>query len=149
MSFTIHPESAPVLTDRIAFWDWPTRIDRKEVYIDQILQAVCGRGWVDEEDRHWLHLCLEEVVLNAMLHGNEGDPDLRVRVGIYRDEGDWVILIRDQGRGFTPSAVPDVNDPESLLLEHGRGILLMGEWLDQLCYYAGGSVACLRRRIIT
>jgi hypothetical protein len=32
------------------------------------------------------------------------------------------------------------------MLEHGRGIRIMQEWLDELIYYHGGSFAWLARR---
>jgi anti-sigma regulatory factor (Ser/Thr protein kinase) len=84
-------------------------------------------------------------VVNAMVHGNEGDPGLTIDLRVAVDDQRWSVTVADRGSGFTADQVPDVSDPESLLLEHGRGIRLLGEWLDELTYYRGGSVAYLTR----
>jgi serine/threonine-protein kinase RsbW len=98
------------------------------------------------EDRTWLYLCFDEVLVNAMLHGNEGDPRLEVAIALRADEQRWVVTIADEGEGFSETAVPDQAQAESLVLEHGRGIRLMQEFLDELTYYRGGSLAWLARR---
>ena len=108
--------------------------------------VLINRGWVAEDDRAWLYLCFDEVVVNAMLHGNEGDPRLEIELTVRVDEFRWVVTVSDQGDGFVEAAIPDESQPESLLLEHGRGIRLMQEWLDELTYYHHGSLAWMSRR---
>jgi serine/threonine-protein kinase RsbW len=125
---------------------WPSRLDLKQQIMDEIVDLLIGRGWVVEDDRAWLYLCFDEVVVNAMLHGNEGDPRLEVEIGVRVDEARWVVTVADQGDGFSESAIPDQSQPESLMLEHGRGIRIMQEWLDELAYYRGGSLAWLSRQ---
>jgi serine/threonine-protein kinase RsbW len=126
---------------------YPSRIDRKQAIIDEVAAVLVERHWVTGEDLHWLNLCLDEVVVNAMLHGNEGDPDLDMGIALYEDGGRWVLIVTDQGEGFAADTLPDLDDPQSLLLEHGRGIRIMCEWLDELSYYRGGAAAVLIRRI--
>jgi anti-sigma regulatory factor (Ser/Thr protein kinase) len=69
-----------------------------------------------------------------------------VTAGLWIADGSWTFRISDRGTGFRPDQVPDPNDPDSLLLEHGRGIRIMLDWLDELTYYHGGSTAHLCRR---
>lgn len=125
---------------------WPSRLDAKQAALDGLAELLVGRGWVTEEDRPWLALCLDEAVTNAMLHGNEGDPRLDVEVAVALEPERWHLAISDQGHGFTPDAVPDPNDPASLLLEHGRGIRLMREWLESLTYWRNGATVVLSRK---
>ncbi len=142
---TILPGPPPALPRAVLERAWPSRIDLKQQIMDEIVELLIGRGWVVEDDRAWLYLCFDEVVVNAMLHGNEGDPRLEVELCVRVDEQRWVVTVADQGEGFSESAVPDPSQPESLLLEHGRGIRIMQEWLDELTYYRGGSLAWLAR----
>lgn len=135
------PASPPVVFER----SWPSRIDLKQEIIDQVVEQLLTRGWVTEDDRTWLYLCFDEVLVNAMLHGNEGDPRLEVTIALRADEQRWIVTIADQGEGFSETAVPDQAQAESLVLEHGRGIRLMQEFLDELTYYRGGSLAWLAR----
>ena len=141
--FPGHPPAVPpVLLERC----WPSRIDLKQQIMDDIVDLLIKRGWVAEDDRAWLYLCFDEVVVNAMLHGNEGDPRLEIELTVRVDDLRWVVTVSDQGDGFVEAAIPDESQPESLLLEHGRGIRLMQEWLDELTYYHHGSLAWMSRR---
>lgn len=142
----VHPGEPPACGPVVFARSWPSRVDRKQDYLDELADALIGRGWVAAADREWLGLCLDEVLVNAMLHGNEGDPRLPIEVALHDAGAQWVLLVADRGEGFRPGDVPDIEDPESLLLEHGRGIRIMGEWLDRLAYYRGGSTALLARR---
>ena len=124
----------------------PSRPDCKTELIASILVELSEYlTWVPDDDCHWLELILEEVVVNAMVHGNQGDPTLTINCELYDGGTDWILLITDQGEGFTLDQVPDPDDEQSLLLEHGRGILLMSEWLDELSYFLEGRCAWLSR----
>jgi serine/threonine-protein kinase RsbW len=135
------PDTPPIVYERT----WPSRIDLKQEIMDEVVELLIGKGWVIDDDRAWLYLCFDEVVVNAMLHGNEGDPRLEVTLTVRADHSRWVVTVADQGEGFSVAAIPDENQPESLMLEHGRGIRIMQEWLDELRYYRGGSLAWLAR----
>jgi serine/threonine-protein kinase RsbW len=135
------PRAGEVLLER----SFPSRLDLKQEALDAIAATLIARGMVVEDDRTWLVLCLDEAVVNAMVHGNEGDPGLPVEVRVAADDQRWTITVSDQGAGFSAEQVPDAADPESLLLEHGRGIRLLSEWLDELTYYRGGATCFLAR----
>ena len=135
----------PALPPTVFERSWPSRMDLKQEIMDEVVELLIGKGWVAEDDRAWLYLCFDEAVVNAMLHGNEGDPRLEVVLSVRVDERHWVVTVADQGDGFSEAAIPDQSQPESLLLEHGRGICIMQEWLDELTYYHGGSLAWLAR----
>lgn len=126
--------------------EFQSRIDRKQAIVDAVANVILSKGWVGGEDSHWLFLCIDEAVVNAMLHGNEGDPTLMITVSIYADDDKWSVIISDQGEGFKAEVVPDVDDPKSLLLEHGRGIHIMKQWLDDLTYYRNGSCVYMARK---
>jgi serine/threonine-protein kinase RsbW len=136
------PSTPAVVFER----SWPSRIDLKQEMMDEVVDLLITKGWVAEDDRAWLYLCFDEVLVNAMLHGNEGDPRLQVTLGVRADARHWVVTVADQGEGFSETAIPDPSRSESLMLEHGRGIRIMQEWLDELTYYRGGTMAWLARR---
>jgi serine/threonine-protein kinase RsbW len=144
---TILPDEPPQAGECLFSRSYPTRLERKQDIIDELSQVIFTHGLVVEEDRHWLQLCLDEAVVNAMLHGNEGDPALSITIAIHRDQGRWGMMVSDEGCGFDSSSVPDCEDPESLLLEHGRGIHIMKSWFENLTYYRNGSCALMWRTI--
>ncbi|MFM2089597.1 MAG: hypothetical protein RLZZ127_86 [Planctomycetota bacterium] len=125
---------------------WPARAEEAPQRAAEAAAAIMAAGPVAADDEPWLRLCMDEVVVNAIIHGNDADPDLEVRADLWIREGGWAFRIADRGTGFAPEQVPDPADPRSLLLEHGRGIRIMLDWLDELIYYHGGSTAHLARR---
>lgn len=138
------PPSLPTVLWQCAI---PSTIARKQGVIDEILAVMRFNQLLDSDDEHWLALCLDEALVNAILHGNEADETVPVTIAVGRDGGRWLVRIDDQGCGFTPHDVPDQDDSESLLLEHGRGIRLMREWLDELRYYRNGATIVMGRHI--
>ena len=109
-------------------------------------------------------IALEEAMLNACLHGNlELDSSLRERDGdrfeMMADERSslppWIhrfvyvsvsvtqhgvrIVVRDEGKGFDPALLPDPTDSENLLKPHGRGVMLMKLFLDEVSWNACGN----------
>jgi serine/threonine-protein kinase RsbW len=142
----ILPGAPPALAHCMFRRSWPSRIDLKQEIMDVLAEQLISRGWVAEADRHWIYLCLDEALVNAMLHGNEGDPALAIEVALLGDDARWALMIDDQGTGFSAANVPDHEQPQSLMLEHGRGIRIMQEWLDELVYYRNGACAWLSRR---
>jgi len=145
--WSVQPGPAPCLGEVILHRQWPSRLDVKDEIIAVLSAALLDRGWVLSDDEPWLALCLDEVVVNAMLHGNEGDPYLTIDVHLFQHQDRWCLHVADHGEGFSPAQVPDSEDPDSLLLEHGRGIRIMSEWLDRLTFYRNGATAVLERRI--
>ena len=125
---------------------FPSRLDLKQSAIEAVADVLTKEGWVTTEDRPWLVLCLDEAITNAMLHGNEGDPQLPIEIVVAVNDKRWQIAVSDQGTGFPISAIPDPDAPETLLLEHGRGIRLMRSWLNSLTYWRGGATVVMGRR---
>ena len=84
-------------------------------------------------------LALEEAMTNAFRHGNKCDPNKRivVRFEITRERAE--IEICDEGPGFAPEAVPDPTLPEYIDRPHGRGIMLMRAYLDEVEFTGCGN----------
>lgn len=142
---SFHREHAPPPDEVWLQRSWPSRLDLKSEVIDAVADLLRDRGQVIESEQHWLLLALDEAVTNAMLHGNEGDHHVDIQVTVGRREQRWIVQIDDQGEGFSPEQIPDCEDPDNLLLEHGRGVRLMLEWLDELSYYRGGATILFAR----
>lgn len=57
-----------------------------------------------------------------------------------------VFMVRDEGTGFDPSALPDPTDPANLDKSSGRGVLLMRTFMDRVDYNEVGNVVTLTKR---
>ena len=102
----------------------------------------------DDEDPFGIEIAVREAVANAVVHGNGQDPGKRVHVLCRCTlEGDLLLTVGDEGRGFNLSAVPDPTAPENLLETHGRGIRLMQTFMDEVRFEAGGAVVHLIKHL--
>ena len=110
-----------------------------------ILRDVEGCGYC-EDATFAIKLALEEAMTNAVKHGNGNDPTKRIVVRYSVTPERAVILVRDQGPGFEPAAVPDPTHPDRLPLPSGRGIMLMRAYMTEVYYRAGGAEVCLIKR---
>ena len=80
-------------------------MERLEPFINE-LQQWTG---LDENESSRIMLALSEAVNNAIIHGNNENPEKQVVVLSTFDEGDrkLTISVEDEGEGFDPDEIPD------------------------------------------
>jgi serine/threonine-protein kinase RsbW len=114
---------------------------RSAVHEVRRLAARCG---CPESRKADLEIALREALANAISHGNGLRPGRKVFLRCYGGpRAGIVIVVRDEGNGFDPDAVPDPRSVDRRHLEHGRGLLLMRELMDALEFRRGGSEVVL------
>jgi anti-sigma regulatory factor (Ser/Thr protein kinase) len=117
-------------------------------------------------------VALREALVNAMEHGNleassalrehgQGEPyrDLlkarrsqepyfnrRVHVSANESPAEAIYTVRDEGPGFDPSNLPDPTDPANLEKVHGRGILLIRTFMDEVQHHSNGREITMTKR---
>ena len=107
-----------------------------------IARSHCVRG-----KEEFVELALREAVSNAMLHGNRSDARKLVHVRCCCEGAKGVfIVVRDQGHGFDPDAVPNPLAVENLEAENGRGIHLMKLAMDEVSFERGGTEVHIRKQ---
>jgi serine/threonine-protein kinase RsbW len=83
---------------------------------------------------------LFEALANAVVHGNHEDVKKPVRIRVrYEPKKCLSIIVSDEGSGFDPGDVADPTRPENVEREHGRGILLMKAFMDEVHYEKNGT----------
>jgi serine/threonine-protein kinase RsbW len=141
------PDPPPPLGAKILEMEIPSQLPDKDIVLDALLRELRARSFLRGDDEEMkLRLVLDEALVNAIKHGNKFSLAKKVRGGLYETDAQWSLKIEDEGEGFSPRDVPDPDDPESLLLEHGRGIVLMKSMMDDVRYYRGGSCLVLVRK---
>lgn len=129
-----------VTSTSMKFEAWiPSEIGAISPLVDWLMQLIersrCAAG-----NESAVELALREALNNAVLHGNAMDAHklVEVRCRCERGKGVW-LLVKDQGNGFDPHAVPDALAPDRLEAEHGRGICMMRSSMDQVLFERGGT----------
>ncbi len=114
---------------------------------DRIMHLLEHAGY-DTDTLFAIKLALEEALTNAVKHGNRNDRSKQVVVRYFISPARTVIMIRDQGNGFCPDAVPDPTTEENLERPNGRGIMLMQAYMTRVRYNdAGNEVWMLKENI--
>ena len=95
--------------------------------LTEILEFLSNQRWIAGET-FCIRLCLEEALVNAVVHGNGNEPARRVRVRIF-DEGETCrVCVQDEGKGFDVDAV-EMADCTQL---GGRGVCLIKEFMEDV-----------------
>ncbi|HXN21993.1 MAG TPA: ATP-binding protein [Candidatus Dormibacteraeota bacterium] len=82
-----------------------------------------------------------------MLHGCKQDPCKQVQCSVYCDEkGAILIVVRDPGPGFDPASLPSPTQGQHIFSEHGRGVYLINQLMDDVEYQHGGAEIYMRKR---
>ena len=105
-------------------------------FVQMISEYIARTVGLDDDSVHWVTVAVRESVVNAIKHGNCYDVHKRVHVEFtsLEDSGapGIAVLVRDEGCGFDPEAVPDPLAAENLLKSSGRGIFLIRSFMDEM-----------------
>jgi len=123
----------------------PSEIEAVTPLVDELMRLIERSHCVPGSERP-VKLALREALYNAVIHGNRLDPAklVEVRCRCEREKGLHVV-VKDQGQGFDFKTVPHPRAARNLQAEHGRGILLMRYWMDEVWFEQGGTEVHMRK----
>jgi serine/threonine-protein kinase RsbW len=107
--------------------------------VDTISETL-ARLEVPEQKRFEIALAVQEALANAVVHGCDNDPSKEVRCRLKSDpQGRIVIIVTDPGPGFSPDLLPDPKQSENLHADHGRGVYLIRQLMDEVRFERQGN----------
>lgn len=114
---------------------YPSTLESVDQAEQEILQAAETWGF-DEDEQHRIGMSVRECMVNAVVHGNRYNKNKRVHVSVWIEGsepgGRFKVRIRDEGEGFELHEVPDPLHDTNLLRHSGRGLFLMGAFMDHM-----------------
>jgi serine/threonine-protein kinase RsbW len=120
---------------------YPSTLESVDLAESEILTAAEETGF-DEDDRHRIGMAVRECMVNAVVHGNRYNRNKRVHVNAYIEKIEppavatssvrLTIRVTDEGEGFEMQEVPDPLHDSNLLRHSGRGLFLMGAFMDDM-----------------
>jgi serine/threonine-protein kinase RsbW len=131
----------------IELWNTlPNDVHVVSPFVDRVMSFLTGSPEADG-NRFEIQLALREALVNAIVHGNQEDPQKRLHVRCrLTTDGEVSMTVQDEGPGFDHDAVADPTAPENRLRAHGRGISLMRALMDEVEFKKRGSVVHMRKR---
>jgi len=151
----------------------PPRLFEKEAVIQHLTDPLVPMNLVSDTEVRNVYLALDEVLNNSIVYGaleidaavregeggyrtfqslveeREKNPDYRnrmVRVSADYNREEVTFQITDPGDGFDHKHLPDPTDPENLMKEHGRGLLLVQCFMDEVRFNRKGNEVILVKR---
>jgi serine/threonine-protein kinase RsbW len=124
----------------------PSKVAAISPFSEQLMRFILNFRMADGSEID-IEMALLEALANAVIHGNGENSckSVYVTCRCYMD-GEVAITVRDEGKGFDSSTVPDPTFLENLLFTHGRGIYLMKTLMDEVSFEEGGAVVMMRKK---
>jgi serine/threonine-protein kinase RsbW len=107
-----------------------------------VRETNCAPGREDD-----IELALTEALANAVVHGAKNDPSKIIECDVACDDNHGIlIVVRDPGPGFDPSKIADPCQGENIYSNHGRGIYLINQLMDEVKFHKNGTEIHMLKR---
>ena len=80
-----------------------------------------------------------EAIANAMAYGNANDPSRQVTVEVELGNGTIRLAVTDEGSGFDPARVPELDGADHHDATRGRGLFLIRRLADRVEFNERGN----------
>ncbi len=110
--------------------------------MEVVREMKCAPGREDN-----IELALTEALANAVVHGAKNDPSKIIECDVACDQNHgMLIVVRDPGTGFDPSQIADPCQGENIYSNHGRGIYLINQLMDEVQFHKNGTEIHMLKR---
>lgn len=136
------------ITPRPSGRRWGTISFASTLHLSPVLDLLLADA--PQQWRAELRLGLQEALVNAAKHGNHLDPEKTVLVEFFLLDDEHWWIISDQGCGFTPPCTSDfdcTNQPFQDQKDCGRGLYILHQIFDQVCWNAQGTELRLCKKV--
>lgn len=88
-----------------------------------------------------IEMAVDEACSNIIEHAYGGEGKGEIRCTCSASERDIMIVLRDWGRSFDPSRIPQPNLSKNLddRQAHGLGLYFIRQWMDEVRFVSDGS----------
>lgn len=134
----------PFVRERIEF-ELPSDLSLMNGVLHYLIERASALGIIKPDSSN-LFIALDEAFVNAVKHGNEGDPRKLVRITADLSAKEARFTVEDEGSGFNVKDIPDPLDPANLFKTSGRGVLLIYNIMDVVEYNERGNRLTMVKR---
>ncbi len=109
--------------------------------MEVVSEIECAQGKEFE-----IETALLEALANAVRHGAKGDSSKKVECVVACEESQgMLIIVRDPGDGFDPLSIPNPTEGDALFNDHGRGIYMINQLMDEVRFEKNGTEIHMRK----
>ncbi|HEY2580895.1 MAG TPA: ATP-binding protein [Mucilaginibacter sp.] len=115
--------------------------------LENLIEEIADKHNVGEDTFANMMTCLNEAVINAIVHGNKLSADKKVIVNADVEAKRIVWTVADEGEGFDFNNLADPTAPENLENLTGRGVFIIKHLADQCIFNSKGNEVELHFKI--
>ncbi len=120
--------------------------DAVDPVVRSVMNVVREMNCAPGREDH-IELALTEALANAVVHGAKNDPSKIIECDVACDDHQGIlIVVRDPGPGFDPAHIPNPCHGENLYANHGRGIYLINQLMDEVQFHKNGTEIRMLKR---
>lgn len=162
------------LRDSHKVFELPARLEVTRAVVGHLTDGVVELGIVEPAELLNLEVALEEALANAVIHGSleltqdaqklKGDREAfdhayaermadprfasrTIAASVHLTRTEAIFMVEDRGPGFDASALPAPEALTSLKGVHGRGLMLIRLFMDQVVHELGGRRIKMVKRV--
>jgi len=139
-------EQANVQTSELYTLQLPSKYESITL-LENLIEEVADKYQVSEDTFANMMTCLNEAVINAIIHGNKLDPNKTVIINAEVEPKRIVWTITDEGDGFDYNNLADPTAPDRLEELTGRGVFILKHLADQCIFNTSGNEVELHFKI--
>ena len=118
--------------------------------VENAIDEITNEIGITQDNYGKILVSILEAVNNAILHGNNSDPEKFVYIKIGFRSNALKIKVTDEGLGFSPDEVPDPTTFGNVEELNGRGVFLMSRLADKIIFSKKGNcVTMIFKNIIS
>jgi len=115
--------------------------------LEKLIEDLADKYNIADDTFANMMTCLNEVFINAIVHGNKLQDDKKVIINAEVDSRRIIWTVTDEGPGFDHNQLPDPTAPENLENLTGRGVFIIKQLADQCIFNAAGNEVELHFKI--
>ena len=115
--------------------------------LENLIEQIADKHQVSEDTFANMMTCLNEIAINAIVHGNKLDESKKVIVNAEVDPKRVIWTVTDEGPGFDYDHLPDPTAMENIENLTGRGVFIVKQLADQCVFNSKGNEVELHFKI--
>ena len=115
--------------------------------LETLIEHIADKHNVSEDTFANMMTCLNEIAINAIVHGNKLDESKKVIVNADVEAKRIVWTVTDEGEGFDYNNLADPTAPENIENLTGRGVFIIKHLADQCIFNSKGNEVELHFKI--
>ena len=97
------------------------------------------RGIDNENLLNNISVCIDEILTNALVHGNGGDPKKNISITLNYDAEKFTLTVKDEGKGFDVKNFSQQLKENHLDIPSKRGLFIVEYLMDEVSFNAKGN----------